>query len=319
MPSTGPAGQLRASKVGTRCRAARASSTRRTGCHERVGRPWPRAELGRLGGDALEGDGEGLQGLGALGLGGLDHECLVHDEREVDGRRVEALLEEPLGHVEGPHAVRLLERPGGEHHLVHAGPVEGDVVGAVQPLSDPVGVEHGHLGDPLQAVAPVDQDVGQGPGEHQGVAVPGVHPADRLRSGVAQAKPASGPASARAAPAGDRGGTATRRSDTATGPAPGRRRRGGWRTSCAGSCGRCRSPCRRAGPRRGWRSGWRRRSRGARRPRGRRRRWRRCPPRRGPRVFGLVSMMPATSSSSTDRSAAMSTQPRSSLGTVTTS
>ena len=38
-----------------------------------------------------------------------------------------------------------------------------------------------------------------------------------------------------------------------------------------------------------------------------------------PRVLGLVSMMPATSSSSTSASAAMSTQPRSSLGTVTTS
>jgi hypothetical protein len=38
-----------------------------------------------------------------------------------------------------------------------------------------------------------------------------------------------------------------------------------------------------------------------------------------PRVFGLVNMMPATSWSSTVASAAMSTHPRSSLGTVTTS
>ena len=38
-----------------------------------------------------------------------------------------------------------------------------------------------------------------------------------------------------------------------------------------------------------------------------------------PKVLGLVSMIPATSSSSTARNASTSTQPRASLGTVTTS
>ena len=38
-----------------------------------------------------------------------------------------------------------------------------------------------------------------------------------------------------------------------------------------------------------------------------------------PSVLGLVSMIPATSVSSTERRAARSTQPRSSLGTVTVS
>ena len=92
---------------------------------------------------------------------------------------MESLLEQPLGDIERPHPVLGLERPGRQHHLVHARSVEGDVVGAVQPPADPVGVQHGHLGDALQAVAPVDQDVGQRTGQHQRVAVPGVHPPDR--------------------------------------------------------------------------------------------------------------------------------------------
>ncbi len=120
----------RASKVGTRCRAARASSTRRTGvrCGASVA---ARRALGRggLGRDALEGAGQGLEGLQALGLGGLDHERLVDDQREVDGRRVESLLEQALGDVEGLHARALLERRGRQDALVHAGAVVGGVEG----------------------------------------------------------------------------------------------------------------------------------------------------------------------------------------------
>ena len=80
-------------------RAARASSTRPTGVVRGAAAAGV-AALGRLGGDALERLGQGLEGLEALGLGRLDHQRLVDDEREVHRRRVEPLLEQPLGHVQ---------------------------------------------------------------------------------------------------------------------------------------------------------------------------------------------------------------------------
>ncbi len=52
-----------------------------------------------------QGLGQGGQRLGALGLGRLDHEGLVDDQREVHRRSVEALLEQALADVEGPHAL----------------------------------------------------------------------------------------------------------------------------------------------------------------------------------------------------------------------
>jgi hypothetical protein len=67
---------------------------------------------------------------------------------------------------------------------VHARPVERHVVHVVQALADPVGVEDGDLGDLLQAVAAIGQDVSEGAGQHEGIAVPGVDPADRLGRGL---------------------------------------------------------------------------------------------------------------------------------------
>ena len=43
-----------------------------------------------------------------------------HDEREVDRRRVEAVVDQALGDVERLHARLLLELRVGEHDLVHA-------------------------------------------------------------------------------------------------------------------------------------------------------------------------------------------------------
>ena len=45
--------------------------------------------------------GERVQRLLRLGLGGLDHQRLGHDQREVDRRRVEAVVHQPLGDVQG--------------------------------------------------------------------------------------------------------------------------------------------------------------------------------------------------------------------------
>ena len=61
----------------------------------------------------LPGDGfhrvdEGVEGAFALALCGFDHEGLGDDLGEVHGGRVEAVVHEALGNVQGPHAVSLL-------------------------------------------------------------------------------------------------------------------------------------------------------------------------------------------------------------------
>ena len=60
---------------------------------------------------------EGVEALAALVLGRLDHHRPVHDEREVDGHRVEAVVHQALSDVEGGDA-GLLEELVVEDHLV---------------------------------------------------------------------------------------------------------------------------------------------------------------------------------------------------------
>src|SRR5207244_9921191 len=50
--------------------------------------------------DRKHGVGELVERLLGLGLGRLDHEGALHHQREVDGGRVEAVVEEALGDVE---------------------------------------------------------------------------------------------------------------------------------------------------------------------------------------------------------------------------
>ena len=183
------------------------------------------------------------RGSGALGLGRLDHQCLVDDQREVDRRRVEPLLQQPLGHVQrrarrGPSSAS--SRPTARTSCMQ-GRSKADGVGVGEPPAQPVRVEHGPLRRPAAARRHRAAGCRRARGQHQRVAVPGVHPTDRP-GGVDPAervRPRSGEPDA--APA----GTRSSRSATATGPgARALPRRGGSRRSCAGSCARCRSPCR---------------------------------------------------------------------------
>ena len=88
-------------------RAAATSSTRVT-CVVRC-RPNDLGISSALFRDADHRVGERVERLAALGLGGLDHERLVDDQREVDRRRVEAVVHQPLGDVQRSDPVlRLL-------------------------------------------------------------------------------------------------------------------------------------------------------------------------------------------------------------------
>src|ERR1700691_4397018 len=63
---------------------------------------------------------ERVERLLGLGLRRLDHQRLVHQQREVHGRRVKAEVEQALGEVERLDLQIALHRPAGEDGLVHA-------------------------------------------------------------------------------------------------------------------------------------------------------------------------------------------------------
>jgi hypothetical protein len=52
---------------------------------------------------------ERIERLLALGLGGLDQQTLADQQREIRRGRMEAQVEQPLGHVHRRHAVLLLQ------------------------------------------------------------------------------------------------------------------------------------------------------------------------------------------------------------------
>ena len=107
--------------------------------------------LRRLARDREHRVGERVERLLRLGLRRLDHQRLRDDEREVDRRRVEAVVHQPLGDVERRDAVLALQRARREHELVHAEPVERQVVRVLQPREQVVRVQHGdlrHLAEP---------------------------------------------------------------------------------------------------------------------------------------------------------------------------
>jgi hypothetical protein len=55
-----------------------------------------------------------------LRLGRLDEQRLVDEQREIDGGRMKAEVQQPLGQVERLEAELALHRGAREHELVHA-------------------------------------------------------------------------------------------------------------------------------------------------------------------------------------------------------
>ena len=76
--------------------------------------------LRRLTRDREHGVDEVVESLLRLRLRRLDHQRLGHDEREVDRRRMDPVVHEPLRDIERGDPVLALEGPRREHELVHA-------------------------------------------------------------------------------------------------------------------------------------------------------------------------------------------------------
>ena len=67
--------------------------------------------LGGLGRDLVHHVDERVDGLLGFGFRGLDHQRLVEQEREIDGRRMEAEVQQALRHVERGGAVDVVVGP----------------------------------------------------------------------------------------------------------------------------------------------------------------------------------------------------------------
>ena len=111
-----------------------------------------------------------VQDLGSLGLRGLQHQGLMDDQGEVHGGRMNALVNQGLGHVQGGDAGLLLQAAEIQHELVHTDAVIGRLEGAPELLLQVVGIEHGVLRRLGDALAAQGQQVRQRPDHHQEVA-----------------------------------------------------------------------------------------------------------------------------------------------------
>jgi hypothetical protein len=79
--------------------------------------------LGRLGEDRRDRLGEGVERLLRLGLRGLHEQRLVDQQREVDRRRVVAVVQEPLGQVQRPDPQLLfIGAPDSTNSCMHSSP-----------------------------------------------------------------------------------------------------------------------------------------------------------------------------------------------------
>ena len=146
---------------------------------ERVVVPGPGAalDLRDLGADRDHRGDEAVELDERLALGGLDHQRAGH--RKAQRRRVEAVVDEPLGDVLGADAGAVLQPAQVEDAFVrHAAALELRVGARIehrvvvgQPGGDVVRAQDRHLGGRAQGV-----------GTHHAA----VHPADRQHAGVAQ-------------------------------------------------------------------------------------------------------------------------------------
>ena len=195
-----------------------------------------RVALG-LGEDLLDRVRQRVEALLGLRLSGLEHQRLVDQQREVDGRRVKAEVEQPLGDVQGLHPQLALRRPRprGRTRACSGGrrrPAGTRPPAPPQARQQVVGVQDRCLRGLREAVAAEAPDVGVGADEHAEVAREPAQPADRFRALVVEVESRSravGPPSSRSRGTGRKGSI---RSRPRSARHRARRRRAAVRTTC---------------------------------------------------------------------------------------
>ena len=98
-------------------------------------------------GDSSHGSDEGIQSLDGFRFRRLDHDGLVKEQREIDRRSVEAVVQQSLGHVQGrDFAVRITGiglSDAVKYEFMLAQGLHRQFVSVLERLLDIVGCQHG--------------------------------------------------------------------------------------------------------------------------------------------------------------------------------
>src|SRR5258708_14049831 len=121
---------------------------------------------------------EVIQRLASLRLGWLDHQRLMYDQREVDGWRVHAKVEDTLGNVERRDTILLLLAFSRGNELMLAHLRIGDLVVGRQLVSEVVRIQNGTLRNMQQTIGSIGTNVGVRAHHYTEVALIGTHFAD---------------------------------------------------------------------------------------------------------------------------------------------
>ncbi len=113
----------------------------------------------RLLGNLLHDTDEVVQRLASLGFRWLDHQRLVHNQREVNGRRVHAKIEYTFGHIKRRDAALFLLKLCRGNELVLAYLRIGDFIVRGQFMLEIVRIEDGALCNVEQTIGTIGADV----------------------------------------------------------------------------------------------------------------------------------------------------------------
>ena len=167
--------------------------------------------------DGAKSGGERVERLQRFGFRGLDHQGFFNDEREIDRRCVEAVVEQAFGDVHRGHAGLLLDSAGTGDEFVHAAVAVRNFQEILDLAEQIIGVQHGVLGSLSQALATERADVEVAAQKNADVAEKCTRP-DRW---ISQASTANTSFSPRRNVTTGAGRNGARKSRTAIGPAPG--------------------------------------------------------------------------------------------------
>ena len=116
-----------------------------------------------------------IQGLLGLCLCRLHHQRLMYNQREVHGRRMNAVVQKCLGNIHGIHVLVVFHLLQTHDELMHAGLAVGHVIDIRQLHPHIVGIQHRVAGSLRYALLSKGQDIGQCLNHHQEVAVEHLH------------------------------------------------------------------------------------------------------------------------------------------------
>ena len=133
----------------------------------------------RLLGNLTHHSDETIESLFRLVLGRLNHQTLVEEQREVDGRSMIAVIQQALCHIHRGDTGRLILQTV-EHELMTTYSVDRQFIDILQRLFDIVGIESGQRTHQLHVLTTQREDISVGTHHHSEVAMIRRHEREEL-------------------------------------------------------------------------------------------------------------------------------------------